>query len=59
MSLMNAFGSAYGSASAITPVWATLIVTLVSIVVMKKNDPIAPEDENFNEHSSSKKYENP
>ena len=59
MSLMNSFGSAYGSASAITPVWATLIVTLVGILVMNKNAPVSPMEGNANDNASSGKYQNP
>ncbi len=58
---MNSFGSAYGSASAITPVWATLLVTLVGFLVMNKNAPVSPStmEGNANDHASSGKYQNP
>lgn len=48
---MSAFGSASGSASAITPVWAFILVVLIGMFITEKDAPIAPE--------STQKYQKP
>ena len=48
---MSSFGSASGSASAITPLWAFILVALISMFVTKRDAPVAPE--------SKKKYQEP
>jgi len=49
---MSSFGSASGSASAITPLWAFILVALISMFATTKRDaPVAPE--------SKKKYQEP